>query len=152
MSHELPEPLGAIERSPTTLLQEVAELDPAEMREFYRIIDQVAAAELRRLGLVEVDAVVPVSRLEPGRASASVDPRGRHGVEPDSRRSAAMMAAMATVWASRAPANRHCDAYWDFREAREYERNHAQRYAGGKAPPVTEPPSPPSSPRLRRVK
>ena len=26
------------------------------------------------------------------------------------------------------------DAYWDFHEAREYERNHAQRYAGGKAP------------------
>ena len=44
------------------------------------------------------------------------------------------------------------DAYWDFHEAREYERNHAQRYAGGIAPPVTEPPPPPSSPRLRRVK
>ena len=48
------------------------------------------------------------------------------------------------------------DAYWDFHEAREYERNHAQRYAGGKAPPVappvTEPPPSPASPRLRRVK
>ena len=44
------------------------------------------------------------------------------------------------------------DAYWDFHEAREYERNHAQRYADGIAPPVTEPPPPPSSPRLRRVK
>ena len=43
------------------------------------------------------------------------------------------------------------DAYWDFHEAREYDRNHAQRYADGKAPPVTEPP-PPTSPRLRRVK
>ena len=31
------------------------------------------------------------------------------------------------------------DAYWDFHDAREYERNHAQRYADGKAPPVTEP-------------
>ena len=44
------------------------------------------------------------------------------------------------------------DAYWDFHEAREYERNHAQRYADGIAPPVTEPPPPPTSPRLRRVK
>ena len=44
------------------------------------------------------------------------------------------------------------DAYWDFHEAREYERNHAQRYADGIAPPVNEPPPSPSSPRLRRVK
>ena len=48
------------------------------------------------------------------------------------------------------------DAYWDFHEAREYERNHAQRYADGiaprVAPPVTEPPPSRSSPRLRRVK
>ena len=44
------------------------------------------------------------------------------------------------------------DAYWDFHEAREYQRNHAQRYRDGTAPPVTEPPPPPSSPRLRRVK
>ena len=48
------------------------------------------------------------------------------------------------------------DAYWAFHEAREYERNHAQRYADGivppVVPPVTEPPPPPSSPRLRRVK
>ena len=43
------------------------------------------------------------------------------------------------------------DAYWDFHEAREYERNHAQRYADD-APPVSEPPPSPSSPRLRRVK
>ena len=44
------------------------------------------------------------------------------------------------------------DAYWDFHEAREYERNHAQRYAEGTAPPVSEPPPPPSPPQLRRVK
>jgi len=44
------------------------------------------------------------------------------------------------------------DAYWDFHEAREYERNHARRYADGIAPPVSEPPPSPSSPRLRRVK
>ena len=44
------------------------------------------------------------------------------------------------------------DAYWDFHEAREYQRNHAQRYTDGIAPPVSEPPPPPSSPRLRRIK
>ena len=44
------------------------------------------------------------------------------------------------------------DAYWNFHEAREYERNHAQRYAARTAPPVSEPPPPPSPPRLRRVK
>ena len=48
------------------------------------------------------------------------------------------------------------DAYWDFHEAREYERNHAQHYADGVAPPVappvTQPPPSRSSPRLRRVK
>ena len=44
------------------------------------------------------------------------------------------------------------DAYWDFHEAREYERNHAQRYAERTAPPVSEPPPPPAPPRLRRVK
>ena len=49
-------------------------------------------------------------------------------------------------------ASRDFDAYWDFHEAREYQRNHAQRYADGIAPPVSEPPPPPSPPRLRRVK
>lgn len=44
------------------------------------------------------------------------------------------------------------DAYWEFHEAREYQRNHAQRYADGIAAPVNGPPPPPSSPRLRRVK
>ena len=44
------------------------------------------------------------------------------------------------------------DAYWDFHEAREYERNHARRYADGIAPPVSELHPSPSSPRLRRVK
>ena len=44
------------------------------------------------------------------------------------------------------------DAYWEFHEAREYERNRAQRYADGIAPPVTEPPPSLSLRRLRRVK
>lgn len=39
---------------------------PGEMREFYRIIDQVAAGELRRVGVVEVDDVIPVSGLNRG--------------------------------------------------------------------------------------
>ena len=37
-------------------------------------------------------------------------------------------------------ASRDFDAYWDFHEAREYQPNHAQRYAEGTAPPVSEPP------------
>ena len=36
------------------------------------------------------------------------------------------------------------DAYWEFHEAREYERNHAEHYADRTPPPVTEPPEPPS--------
>ena len=44
------------------------------------------------------------------------------------------------------------DTYWAFHEAREYQRNHAKRYANGKVPPVKELFPSPSSPRLRRVK
>ena len=44
------------------------------------------------------------------------------------------------------------DADWDFHEAREYERNHAQHCADRTPPHVTEPSEPPSPPRLRRVK
>ena len=44
------------------------------------------------------------------------------------------------------------DTYWTFHEAREYQRNHAQRYARGIVPPVSEPPPPEPRPRLRRVK
>ena len=45
------------------------------------------------------------------------------------------------------------DPYWEFHEAREYERNHAQRYAARTAPPVSEPPPPPLSttPSTRQV-
>ena len=34
------------------------------------------------------------------------------------------------------------DAYWDFHEAREYERNHARQYADGTPPSFSEPPNP----------
>ena len=44
------------------------------------------------------------------------------------------------------------DACRDFHEAREYERNHAQRYADGTPPPVTRPSSSPPPPQLRQVK
>ena len=44
------------------------------------------------------------------------------------------------------------DAYWEFHEAREYQRNHAERYADGAVTPVKELPPSPSTPRLRRVK
>ena len=38
VSHELREPLVAIKGSVTTLLEEAGQLDPAEIREFHRII------------------------------------------------------------------------------------------------------------------
>ncbi|MCH7746719.1 MAG: ISKra4 family transposase [Acidobacteria bacterium] len=44
------------------------------------------------------------------------------------------------------------DAYWDYHEAREYQRNHAERYADGAVTPVKDLLPPPSTPRLRRVK
>ena len=44
------------------------------------------------------------------------------------------------------------DEYWDFHEAREYERNHASHYAGGQPPSVKALSAPQSRPRLRRVK
>ncbi len=44
------------------------------------------------------------------------------------------------------------DAYWQFHEAREYQRNHVERYADGAVTPVTDLPPPPATPRLRRVK
>ena len=46
------------------------------------------------------------------------------------------------------------DAYWHFHEAREYERNHAQRYADGTVPSVAEPPptlTPPSTGQVALV-
>ena len=42
VSQELREPLAATKGSATTLLEEAAELDPAEMREFHRIIVEQA--------------------------------------------------------------------------------------------------------------
>ena len=42
MSHELRAPLFAVKGSADALLEEAAELDPAEMREFYRVMAQQA--------------------------------------------------------------------------------------------------------------
>ena len=42
VSHELREPLAAINGSATTQLKKAAELDPAEMREFHRIVVEQA--------------------------------------------------------------------------------------------------------------
>ena len=44
------------------------------------------------------------------------------------------------------------DAYWSFHEAREYQRNHARRYAEGIVPPIADPPASQPTPRLRRIK
>ena len=50
MSHELREPLAAIRGSATTLLEEAAQLDPAETREFHRIIVKAGQAHARLIG------------------------------------------------------------------------------------------------------
>lgn len=44
------------------------------------------------------------------------------------------------------------EEYWAFHEAREYERNHAARYAGSKVPSIVQPSPPPERPRLKRIK
>ena len=43
VSHELQAPLASIRGSATTLLEDEPELDPAEMRQFHRIIEQEAS-------------------------------------------------------------------------------------------------------------
>ena len=64
VGHELREPLAAIKGSATTLLEEAAALDPAEMREFHRIIvDQ--ATHMRGL----IGDLLDTGRIESGTLS-----------------------------------------------------------------------------------
>ena len=69
VSHELRAPLTSIKGSAATLLETAAELDPAEMREFYRIIaDQ--ADHMRGLMSDLLDA----GRIDSGTLSVSPEP------------------------------------------------------------------------------
>ncbi len=95
VSHELREPLAAIKGSATTLLEDSAALDPAEMREFHRII--VAQSNHMR-GLIS--DLLDAGRIDSGALSVAPEPSelaelverardtfvgggGRHGIVVD---------------------------------------------------------------------
>ncbi|MXX76238.1 MAG: response regulator [Holophagales bacterium] len=69
VSHELRVPLAAVRGSAATLLEDAAQLDPAEMREFHRIIhDQ--AGHMRGL----IGDLLDAGRIEAGTLSVSPEP------------------------------------------------------------------------------
>ena len=95
VSHELREPLAAIKGSATTLLEDAAALDPAEMREFHRIIAE-QSNHMRGL----ISDLLDAGRLDSGSLSVSPEPSelaelverardtfvgggGRHGIVVD---------------------------------------------------------------------
>ena len=69
VSHELREPLAAIKGSATTLLEEASQLDPAEMREFHRIIVE-QARHMRGL----IGDLLDTGRIESGTLSVAPEP------------------------------------------------------------------------------
>ena len=69
VSHELREPLAAIRGSATTLLEEGSELDPAETREFHRIIVE-QARHMRGL----IGDLLDAGRIESGTLSVAPEP------------------------------------------------------------------------------
>ena len=69
VSHELRAPLTAIKGSAATLLEELGELEPAEMHEFHRIIDE-QAGRMRSL----IGALLDAGRIEAGTLSVSPEP------------------------------------------------------------------------------
>ena len=69
VSHELRAPLVSIKGSADTLLEEAADLDPAEMREFHRIIAE-QAAHMRGL----IRDVLDAGRIDSGTLSVAAEP------------------------------------------------------------------------------
>ena len=69
VSHELRAPLTAIKGSAATLLEESADLDAAEMREFHRIIHE-QAGHMRSL----IGALLDAGRIEAGMLSVAPEP------------------------------------------------------------------------------
>ena len=69
VSHELRTPLTSIRGSASTLLEEEAELDPAERHEFYRIIDEQAG----HMGGLIGD-LLDAGRIEAGTLSVAPEP------------------------------------------------------------------------------
>ncbi len=95
VSHELREPLAAIKGSATTLLEDAAALDPAEMREFHRIIAE-QSNHMRGL----ISDLLDAGRIDSGALSVAPEPSelaelverargtfvgggGRHGIVVD---------------------------------------------------------------------
>ena len=95
VGHELREPLAAIKGSATTLMEDAAALDPAEMREFHRIIVE-QANHMRGL----IGDLLDAGRIDSGTLSVSPAPSevadlverarntfvgggGRHGIAVD---------------------------------------------------------------------
>ncbi len=69
VSHELREPLAAIRGSASTLLDDAAALDPAEMREYHRIIFQQSG---RMRGLI--GDLLDAGRIDTGTLSVAPEP------------------------------------------------------------------------------
>ncbi len=69
VGHELREPLAAIRGSAVTLLEDAAALDPAEMREFHRIIVE-QSGHMRGL----IGDLLDAGRLDSGTLSVSPEP------------------------------------------------------------------------------
>ena len=69
VSHELREPLTAIKGAAATLLEEAAALDPAEMREFFRIIAE-QAKHMRGL----ISDLLDAGRIDSGTLSVAPEP------------------------------------------------------------------------------
>ena len=69
VGHELRSPLAAIKGSATTLLQSESSLDPAEMAQFYRIIDEQADC-MREL----LSDLIDIVRIETGALTVSPAP------------------------------------------------------------------------------
>ena len=69
VSHELRVPLTSIKGSATTLLDDASMLDPAEMREFHRVISE-QADRMRSL----VSDMLDVARIETGTLAVSPEP------------------------------------------------------------------------------
>ena len=95
VGHELREPLAAIRGSAVTLLEDAAALDPAEMREFHRIIVE-QSGHMRSL----IGDLLDAGRIDSGTLSVSPEPSevadlverardtfvgggGRHGIVVD---------------------------------------------------------------------
>ena len=80
VSHELRAPLTSIKGSATTLLKSSAELDPAEMHEFHRIIDEQTE---HMLGLIS--DLLDAGRIDAGTLSISPEPSEVTGVVDQAR-------------------------------------------------------------------